>query len=253
MAHIDLGIRDSDKQWLAKEYSSLKINANKEGLLEINGDLMFDMVFYGKDKKPPYVIKPNQQHLSEGTHIQGNYQIKIILEKGKYSNLPQVFETGSKIESACQKWKSNKKDLHIYDDDVCCLCMRIGENSNFTNVFNLPEFFNNLVIPFFYAQSYFSDKGEWPWGDYKHGIFGVFEWYLEKDNLSEEEKMDFISCLKGDAKWPLIRGLLLSNRVRMDSKCICGGKKIKSCHSYVLRALWKLTKDKSNFPDLFTI
>jgi len=250
MAQLDLKLSNADKQWLVAEQPLLKLSINGEGISEINGDFIFDMVFYGKNQKPAYVINPQDQHLLQGERIQDKYQIRIILKPGKYSNLPQVYEVSHKIESSCQKWKSDKKDLHVYNEGVCCLCMRVGENNNFTDGFNLPDFFNNLVTPFFYAQSYFSDHGDWPWGDYRHGVFGVFEWYLEKESLSEEERVDFIACLKGDLKWPRIKELFLSGRIREDAKCICGGKKIKKCHSYVLRAFWKLNKNRGEFIDL---
>ena len=250
MAEFDLTVKDEDKIWLRSNYSALNFSFGQDGVLELSGPLNFRML--PKKDKSGYVINPLEEHLALGNPedlIEDRYLINIRFEKGKKSGVPKVFETDSRIESSVEKWKKKSKaDVHLYEDDSCCLCVKMEEKENLPNGFNLPDFFNNLVIPFFYAQSYFESVGEWPWGEYSHGVLGGFEWYYneKKGELSKEEMDAFIDFLKENGAWGLVSEAL-SRGVREDGRCpACKRKKVKGCHKIVLLSMWKMKKNFRN-------
>jgi len=245
MAEFDLTVKEEDRRWISANHPALTFSFGQDGVLDLSGDLNFRMLY--KADKSGSIINPAEEHLSLGLLIKDSYQIKIKFKKGRDSNLPEVSETGLRIETSSQKWNRDKEDLHAYTDNVCCLCMKMEERENLPIGFNLPDFFHNLLTPFFYAQSYFEENGSWPWGDYSHGVYGAFEWYFRKDKLSDEEKIEFIDFLKEKKVWVRTKELLSKGPIKADSSCICGRRKIKSCHPNVLLALWKMSRNMGDF------
>lgn len=241
---LNLSINEQDKQWLHKDYPELKFGVAKDGHPKITGNLVFDMVFY-KDGKP-YVINPTKDNLSGGERIKDRYQIEIIFKASEYSNLPQVLETGSRLKTVAESTNLQLIDLHVNPTGPVCLCVKLEEEKTFPNGFSLPEFIHKLVVPFFYAQSYFEKHNTWPWGQYSHGVLGLFEWYLEQQNITKEKLEEFADQLKRDQKvWQVLHYLLIrKSGVKGHNPCLCGSsKKYRNCHQKVFNGMWRLKKD----------
>jgi len=186
---FDLSVKDEDAKWLKEHYLGLKLHRKEGSIAEIVGVLSFSMTFLQEEKL--YVINPNPDY-SDGVKIEDEYQIRIELKRSKFSNLPQVYETDYRLLRVAESRGIQKEDLHINPTSgSACLCIKPEENIKLPNGFNLQVFFNELVIPFFYAQSYFEKNNSWPWGQYSHGVLGFIEWYLEQANSTREKKRIF--------------------------------------------------------------
>lgn len=246
---FNLTIKENEKKWLRANYPTLKINKDRSGYVKMEGLLKFDMVFYPDDES--YVIKPGPEHLTQGQRIQDEYQIEIILKNSEHSSLPQVYEKGGRIVATAGSRKRDLRDLHINPDlgNVVCLCLNTEENDWLPNGFNLQDFFHNLVIPFFYGQSYFEKNEVWPYREYSHGVCGLLEGYLKRCDITKEKVQEFLGYLKKQKDWQLLQVRLDPKKeVKGHHSCICGSSnKFKNCHKDAFRGLWRLKEDIINF------
>lgn len=242
---FDLSIRSNEEKWLNTHYPNLKIYKGNNGDIEITGVLNFSMAY---QEGKPYVINPASDY-AEGVKIKDSYQIKIGFKASEFSDLPQVFETGSRIEKIAQSRNLKPEDLHVNPSGAVCLCIKPEEAGNLPTGFNIADFFNNLVVPFFYAQSYFEKYNSWPWGQYSHGNLGFIEWYLQQEEASSQSVVDFLERLKKYNNWQKLKQLLEPrHNVKGHHLCICGkDEKFRKCHSEILKGVWKLKKDIKKF------
>lgn len=238
---FDLSINEDDQSWLQANYPGLKIYRNNVGVVEIVGTLSFSMIFL---KEGGYVINPAPD-FAGGLKIEDEYQIRVELKKSSVSDLPQVYETGSRINDVAERRKLKLEDLHVNPNGAACLCIKPEEIQNLSEGFNLKDFFNNLVIPFFYAQSYFETMSGWPWGEYGHGITGLIEWYRDQRHFSTSDANVFLSGMKKYKDWPSYEARLRLRRgIKGHHDCVCGSnKRFRDCHKKVLEGLWKLKND----------
>lgn len=242
-AMFNLELKGDDRQWLHTNYPTLKIEKNDERFPRITGVLRFDMVFYQEGK--PYVIKPNLQSLAGGYRIQDEYLIEIVLTTSKHSYLPQVYEKGSRINQVIERKKLKPEDFHINPNGAACLCLNIQEKDFLPNGFNLEDFFQYLVIPFFYAQSYFEKNESWPWGQYGHGICGLLEWYLKQTNITKSEIEVFLKYVDAQSDGKLLKNLLPEKKeIKGHHDCVCGSTlRFRNCHKDALLGVWKLKQE----------
>lgn len=240
---FNLTLNPADKEWLRSKYPLLKLTVSDIGIPEINGLLNFDMIY---DKKTDeYVISPGDDVSYNGVRIKDSYKIKVIFQKNANSQLPQVYETGARITTLANKRSLPIRDLHINGNRSVCLCIVDREMEYFTSGFSLGDFFNKLVIPFFYEQSYFRKNSIWPWGEYAHGIFGVIERYGEAENHSKSETIEIFNRIVSSDKWFLICPVLKKRKYIQDyKKCFCGSrKKFRDCHPKVIAGILRLKYD----------
>lgn len=244
---FDLALKDEDEKWLQEHYPALKIRRSDDGVSEIAGPFTFNMAFQGEGK--PYVINPVPNY-TDGIKIEDTYQIRIELQGSEFSDLPQVYETGSRLQKVAENKKIKKTDLHINPSEAACLCIRPEEPSNLPDGFSLENFFNILLVPFFYAQSYFEKNNSWPWGQYSHGACGYVEWYLRQEQSTVELLEDLLQRLqKQRNEWAKIKTILdTEHQIKGHHNCICGKmEKMRNCHPEVLRGFWKIKEDITNF------
>lgn len=236
-------VTSDEIKWLNKNYP--KLSFTKGDPSTISGTLDFDMVYFGD----MYRINPiDSKDLSHKGRIKDSYDIEVTLESTPSSILPQVKETGGRIKKA--KEKHNKKllaDVHMYASENLCLCARPEESKRLPNGFNLMDYFNNLVIPHFYAQSHFEKTGKWIWGDRSHGSLGIFESYFEfrengddvvliksylEDLKKTEDSKDYLEVLSKKGK---IKGHWL---------CFCkSNTRFRNCHPEAFKGMWNLKED----------
>jgi len=207
---------------------------------EIEGKLEFK-AYYDKDQE---LILINPVSYSDNHFfIKDGYSIKIKLPDDPEKFLPFVYETGNRIVESGKKYKiTDFRDLHIYKDgSSVCLCPqpqfieRIlnGKSKSF------PLLIDELVVPFFYQQSYFEHYGDWPIKNFSHGYPAIFEYYLRKKNNDENNnKLQLRLCvasfkmLAQTEPNKYLETLVETRKViKSISKCFCGsGKKYKKCH-----------------------
>lgn len=73
-------------------------------------------------------------------------------------------------------------DYHIYSNGVCCITVwdhwrYSNENTTITNFLETP------VKQFFIGQANYKRTGDWPFGEWKHGLNGIIEAYAEILNV----------------------------------------------------------------------
>ena len=143
-------------------------------------------------------------------------------------------------------------DLHIImPSGNACLCFIFDKDHYLPKGFNIPDFFHNLLVPFFYAQSYYENNNKWPWGEYEHGLFALFEWYAESRKQASidmiNECFNFIEFYKNKGYKPaeIIQSLFKQNHeIKGHQPCVCGSSiKFRNCHPRIFNGLWKLKKD----------
>ncbi|OGK38782.1 hypothetical protein A3F32_01910 [Candidatus Roizmanbacteria bacterium RIFCSPHIGHO2_12_FULL_42_10] len=239
---FNLEIKKDDRQWLHANYPTLRTDKDSNECPKIAGLLKIDMVY---QEGKPYVIKPEQEHIATGRRIQDEYEIDIIFKSSEHSDLPQVYEKGNRIASVAADRKLRLENLHVNPDGSACLCLNIQENDYLPNGFNLKDFFHILVIPFFYAQSYFEKYKIWPWGQYAHGTLGFFEWYLKLHDVTKEKVNEFIGYLSNRYDWQSLQTYLAPNKkVKGHHACLCNSsEKFRNCHRDVLHGIWKFKQD----------
>lgn len=239
-------LSEEDKEWLKENYSNLEIHA-EDGIEKISGILNFSMALLEGGKS--YIINPNPNIFCKN-EITDQYQIQIELRRSEFSNLPQVFETGFRIERIAIARNLKLVDLHINPNKSACLCIKPEEPLEF----NVKDFFNNLLIPFFYGQSFFEKFNRWPWKEYAHGPWGLIEWVSSQGEMKFDILDDFLKNLKRSIKlkeeekikerviWDNLKAFLNPNTpFKGHNLCVCGKKElIRRCHPDILKGIWKL-------------
>jgi hypothetical protein len=222
-------LTDEDIKWVQTKYPGLAVTW-EDGNQVLSGEFHFDAI-----------------HQDE--RISDVYDVRIELQVGPYSDLPQVYETGSRIKKVSEDRSIPLADLHAYEDGSVCLCVKLAEPGYFPDGFSFQIFIEELVVPFFYAQSFFEEHNRWPWEAYSHGTFGWLEWYYDQDETSEAITNDFIEKLKSTNFWEVIESELSRNRVlKGHHECICGSRnRYRKCHQKVFGGLWRLQGDIKRF------
>lgn len=223
-------LTESDRAWLLSRHPDIVFT--EKGF---SGDIHFTGVYDSELNK--FFIPENDSPCElKGLRISGDFKIRLEERNDKtFSNLPALY-----VEDI-----GNDPDRHINQRDFsACLCSPIEEQEFRIPEFNFRLFWERLVIPFLYGQSYYSTHTKWPWKDYSHGSVGLLESYVSFN--SSEKAKECIQKLSSDRNWSRsIRPLLLQKSdVKGHSYCICDKKdQIRRCHPEAWKGLLKLRKD----------
>ncbi len=227
MASLEL--TENDKDWLWQKHPGLTVTGEADVPILV-GKFSFDASY-------------------NNSRIRDVYDIRIEFKPSIVSELPRVRETGSRIKTLAKARSIQLADLHTYIDGTACLCVKPAEIQYFPDKFCFQKFIEKLVVPFFYAQSYFEQNGTWPWETYSHGSLGWLEWYLEQGVTSRIVTKDFIYNLQSQRDWKRIRRALTRKGGPKSYRiCFCGGSKSYwNCHQKAFRGLQKLASDIKSF------
>lgn len=222
---FSLELTENDKDWLQTRYPELSLT-NKNGVLVVTGVFDFNAIY-------------------NDFRIADSYNIQIELKASEISAMPRVCETSSRIKKVAKTRKINLADLHTYDDGTACLCVKPAEVSYFPERFSFQIFVEQLIVPFFYAQSFFEQKGDWPWETYSHGRLGWLEWYFDQECASFTITKNFLLQLGAQRDWKGIRrDLLRKGGVKGHRACLCGSlESYTKCHPKAFKGLLKLAYD----------
>jgi hypothetical protein len=211
------------------------LNLKDSGL--IDGTLYFRMRY----KKNSYEILDPFQNDDKNTKTQNEIadQYQISIEYNEPDLIyPKVRELGSKIKSSLPIIKSHLpriitlQDLHLNKDESLCLCTYTEYETKYKDGIPINVLIEDLIIPFFYYQSYLSTYFKEPWKAYSHGYLGLME-YLT-DNKSEPSIVDLtLSLMPEESKEKLKLKRPSSKRA-----CICGSglPGIKCHHNAIIGA-----------------
>lgn len=184
--------------------------------------------------------------------IEDSFFIRIELPVEYPDKIPIVRETGGRIKKFAElNGISDTRDLHCYSrDNSICLCIGAEERKRFTPTLGLCRFIEELVVPYFYAFSFFEKNRYWPWGDYSHGLMGYFEYYLDvRDIPSRETVGDFLEIVKKAGKngeWEVYRNYLKRRGgIKGHVECLsCKNlSKFRKCHPNALAGMRTFRQD----------
>jgi len=106
------------------------------------------------------------------------FHISIEISEKYPKSLPKVKELDSRIPRIA--------DRHINPDSSCCLCLPIAEDIFIKNGFELIEFYESLVVPFFANQVYYEKTDNWAVGEFAHGRKGMRQFYKDAFQTNDE-------------------------------------------------------------------
>ena len=143
------------------------------------------------------------------------FSIEIEFKDDYPDSVPVVKEIGGRIPHG---------ERHTFTNGNCCLFVREEKWKHYPKGTKLIDFINNVVIPYFLAQTYFEITGQWLWGERGHGIYGILEFY------EEELKTNDIKLIVRFIEY-LAKPTLKKYRI-----CYCGSmKKLQNCHYQTLK------------------
>lgn len=191
----------------------------------------------GYVKKDGKVFLVGTLHLDDiVNHIRivDSYEIEIEFPDNYPSSLPKVREVGGRKEKVVkEKGLRNIVDLHYYvNDESACPCYRSISKRYFTKGSTIETFLNELVLLFFYEQSYYEKTSNWPFGEYSHGHIGTKEFYRDELDIHDDDENTILNC---------IRLLTKTGRPKGHRPCPCGSSlEFRKCHPKVFQKLYEL-------------
>lgn len=227
-------IEDEDLEWLQENFPELTYVRSRPST--ISGMLAFGMEYYPAMKSFD-VLQFSETAKSKDNLIYDSYKIEIELQKSMGTIWPKVFETGNRIPRMA--------DYHCYPDGLLCLTTPFEEAIYSKDGFNLKEFLTNIVVPSLYEQSYYQKYGEWPWGEYSHGVNGLLESFGNNyKELSFYQKLDALYKISQEK---LLDIYLNRNDNPYSLLCPCGScKKFQACHIKAFKGYLMLKRFRDN-------
>lgn len=226
---------NKDMKWLAVNHPAIKLKPG--GNLE--GPLVFRMLFFEGSR----YINPSAELLAKGvgTYISGFYDIKI--ERQNKKSFPKAFETSGRINEVVTKKGLEPVDLHLFPKDgSLCLASPMVIYPAAAEGLSLQQYFEDFLIPYFFAQRYFAKWSKWPWGDLSHNLLGHLEWLSRIDHPTRHDAHLTLLGVHQTEKNEHFERLFLV-RPRMHKPCICdSGKKFKDCHPDVKQGITEVRK-----------
>lgn len=141
-----------------------------------------------------------------------NYRVKIVCLENYPKVEPIVYELGGRIPKIA--------DRHFYPAETnACLFLSDERYKYYNESTTIGDFIQQIVEPFFLSQSHYELTGKWLFGDRRHGVYGIIDFYQEVLNSNDlSEIMRFLYALAGD-------------KVKGHWNCFCGSKrKMRNCH-----------------------
>lgn len=148
-----------------------------------------------------------------GFTLDGYYDIEIRIPIDS-PKLPTVIDMGNAIEQSYP---------HRYTNGELCLETDTAVKLRFINGFNLLQWMDEYVEPYYFTYEYFMRFGSYPFGERPHGPEGVISTYQE---LFHEEDL---------GKTFILMMYCADESYRGHIHCPCGsGKKLRHCHGQYL-------------------
>jgi len=224
-------LKNEDEQWLRKSYPGLIPSA--EG---VAGNIEFKAT-YDSQTNLFVILQDGVTDVTDGLALSGEFRIHIEERKDKtFSSLPAVYV--EELEATDKRHFGQK-------DKSACLCSPFAEDEFLRPEFQFKTFLEQLVIPFLYAQVFYSLNEHWPWSEYAHGATGLLEAYSEMAGQAKTE--DCLRLLRQDRAWERIKSTLRQRPyIKGHTPCFCPKMDhMRRCHPGVLRGAQRLQGDIS--------
>ncbi len=219
-------LNESDKKWLKEKNPGLVIEPDK-----ITGTIKF-IGAYSPSLDKFWQIEKGVVPSKDSYILGGSFLVRIQEKVGH--RFPILFLEDSKIKKI--------PDRHLNSDGSACLYVRLEESFVLPNS-DFKIFFQQLIIPFLYAQLFFDRKGCWPWDEYSHGSAGILESFLYSSGKIKAE--DCLIELKKSNDWEDVKRILSQKKIKGHlTRCFCPKKDyLRRCHSDAWKGIIKLHED----------
>jgi len=235
-------ISEEELKKVIKLYPGLKY-IQKEGKRLLKGSFEFCALYDAIEDK--FILNPSIGDVIDDRVIRDSYEIDVEFISKPQNLFPEVRETGGRIQKIRANFNiTDIRELHVNENqnNTICLCPKPELFLRYPNGLEIVDFFNALILPYFYGLSYFEKHKEWPRGSYGHGDVGIFEFYYDY-----RDKMDInliIKCVESLSERKSMEYLQSKGKIKGHRECICGSKlKIKKCHIKALEGLRFLKED----------
>jgi len=254
-------ISNEDRQFIEKYFSELHFYFQDEKII-LRGTLSF-LASYDKNKKKYTLYDPSAK-ISGKNIIKDSYEIEMDLSRG-VNPYREVKEVGGKIiKVAKEKGVKSIVDLHIYKDGRVCVAGYLDEYVNI----EFKSFFGDVIVPFFYDQSWYAKYDEWPRGIFAHSFLGLLENYAVRiKDIKESDMMCELTmrCIDSiihmselslghSESWKKLQRFINQGKIfrkkkqNRRSQCLCGSRKyFPLCHSEAFEGLVALKKNIKEF------
>ncbi len=150
-----------------------------------------------------------------GAVIVGRFQVEILLAANHPRGYPVVWETAGQVPRTAEN--------HVSADGALCPFLPEEGPDYWPPGSNTIRFLTGPLNSYFVGFLHFRAFGSWPFGERRHGINGVLDFYAERTGISDADG------LLGAV------ALLAQSGVKGHRECPCGsGRRIRSCHQGLL-------------------
>jgi hypothetical protein len=219
-------ITTDDSRWLETTYPGLVAGGNG-----VTGTIQFTAT-YNSATNRFLTLRENAADDVGGIAMTCRYRVGIHPQPPTLLALPLLYVEG--VEPVA--------DRHFRRNKSACLCSPLEEEDFFTPKFEFKRFLEQLVIPFLYGQSFYSEHNRWPWREYAHNSTGLLESFYDR-NIHDIEKLQaLLAMLSLDRQsWPQLRAVLQRDEVKGHLPCFCEKHDhLRRCHPKALAGLRKL-------------
>lgn len=175
----------------------------------------------------------------------GSFLVAYIIDLTKYyQKESDGFSYPRQLPKVCLISNDEYKHIeyHIDEAGLCCLAPDVECSYILGKEYNLEDFTQKLVIPFFSSLLIKLKIGEWPYGDYTHYEEGLFNYYRQRLKVDKKHVVLAIEIMVGIKK------------IERNQICFCGsGRKYKKCHLTVLEDFHRKVEIKYLERDLATL
>jgi hypothetical protein len=139
------------------------------------------------------------------------FNLEIVFPNDYPRSVPEVYEVGNRIP--------RDSDHHVMPEGMFCLFVPDERWRYWGEGKGVSEFLVEIVNDFLLFQLYFEQHGVPPFGERRHGIDGIFDYYGEEIGTNNREYIE--QCIR----------YLSRKEVKGHWKCYCGsGQKLRHCH-----------------------
>jgi len=220
-------LRKEDEEWLERAHPRLVPDATG-----ITGILTFRAT-YNPGISRFLLLADGVPDTVGGVTLCGEFTIRITQRRdASGSALPALHVDG--VDAIA--------DRH-FGQGIACLCSPFEEGEFLQPEFSLRKYIEELVVPFLYAQVFYSDNKCWPWPEYSHGAVGLLESYAKRP-----EEIDAGECLRwlrAQGVWQRVRAALAQkSNIGGHTPCFCPKKEpMRRCHPEALRGAQLLREE----------
>ncbi len=151
-----------------------------------------------------------------GAVVVDRFQIEVLLARDHPASFPVAWEVGGRVPQL--------NENHVDGDGKLCLFLPEEGLSHWPAGSTVLSFLQGPLNSFFVGYLHYLAHGVWPFGERRHGIDGILDFYRERTEISEPEGL--LSAMK----------LLANGDVKGHWKCPCGSRqKIRTCHAGILK------------------